>query len=215
MNDGSVVSSSGLDVPAEEYEQHFQERHLPQSTALHSVVVPGDRPYLVGPLARVNLCFDQLSPTAKREAERAKLEWPCRNNYKSILARSLEIITAFEEAVRIAEGYRSEPTPSRTEFTPRAGEACHATEAPRGLIFHRYRIGDDGLIAEAKIVPPTSQNQGQIELDLAALLPGILDRPDAEVARRCEHLIRNYDPCISCATHFLKVKIDRESADPR
>jgi len=93
--------------------------------------------------------------------------------------------------------------------TLRPAEACHATEAPHGLIFHRYRIGDDGLIAEAKIVPPTSQNQGQIERDLAAFLPGVLHLSDADVGRRCEHLIRNYDPCISCATHFLKVKIDR------
>jgi coenzyme F420-reducing hydrogenase alpha subunit len=209
MNEGKIVSSRGLDIPAEEYERHFREEHIAHTTALHSVIVPGDRPYLVGALARVNLCFDQLSPTAKREAEAAKLEWPCRNNFKSILARSLELITAFEEAARLVEEYRAEPNPSRAEYRLRAGEGCHATEAPRGLIYHRYRVGDDGLIAEAKIVPPTSQNQGQVERDLAAFLPGILDGDDSEVAHRCEHLIRNYDPCISCATHFLKVKIDR------
>jgi sulfhydrogenase subunit alpha len=209
MNEGTVVSSTGLDVGPEEYEKHFAERHEPHSTALHSVSVPAGRPYLVGPLARVNRCFDQLSPTAKREAEAAKLEWPCRNNFKSILARSLEVITAFEEAVRIAEAYSAEPAPARAEVTLRAGEGCHATEAPRGLLYHRYRIGDDGLIAEAKIVPPTSQNQGQIEMDLAAYLPGVLHLDDAAVARKCEHLIRNYDPCISCATHFLRVNLDR------
>jgi sulfhydrogenase subunit alpha len=135
---------------------------------------------------------------------------PCRNNFKSIIARSLEIITAFEEAVRTVEEYRTEPTPSRAEVSLKVGEACHATESPRGLIFHRYRIGEDGLIAEAKIVPPTSQNQGQIERDLTAFLPSVLHLEDAQVARHCEHLIRNYDPCISCATHFLRVKIDRE-----
>ena len=209
MNEGDVVSTGGLNVPVGEYERRFEERHEPQSTALHSVTVPGGEPYLVGPLARVNLCFDQLSPGAKREAEAAKMALPCRNNFKSILARSLELITAFEEAVRLANEYRAEPTPSRAEVTPRAGEGCHATEAPRGLIFHRYRVGEDGLIAEAKIVPPTSQNQGQVERDLTAFLPGVLHLDDAEVARRCEHLIRNYDPCISCATHFLRVKIDR------
>jgi coenzyme F420-reducing hydrogenase alpha subunit len=138
-----------------------------------------------------------------------KLEWPCRNNFQSILARSLEMMTAFEEAVRLVEAYRAEPNPSRAECGLRSGEGCHATEAPRGLLYHRFRIGGDGLIAGAKIVPPTSQNQGQVERDLAAFLPGILDRDDAEVARRCEHLIRNYDPCISCATHFLKVTLDR------
>ncbi len=210
MNEGNVVSSGGLNVPVEEYERHFEERHEPQSTALHSVTVPDGKPYLVGPLARVNLCFDQLSVTAKREAEAAKITWPCRNNFKSILARSLEMITAFEEAVRIAEEYHAEPVPARAEVKLHAGEGCHATEAPRGLIYHRYRIGEDGLIAEAKIVPPTSQNQGQIERDLAAFLPGVLHLEDVDVARRCEHLIRNYDPCISCATHFLRVKIDRE-----
>ncbi|MCE9562852.1 MAG: Ni/Fe hydrogenase subunit alpha [Planctomycetes bacterium] len=210
MNEGNVVSSSGLNIAPEEYEQHFEERHVPQSTALHSVLLPGGKPYLVGPLARVNLCRDQLSDTAKREADSARLDWPCRNNFKSILARSLEMITAFEEAARIVEGYRVEPTPSRAEVTLRAGEGCHATEAPRGLIYHRYRVGENGLIAEAKIVPPTSQNQGQVESDLAAYLPGVLHLADADVGRRCEHLIRNYDPCISCATHFLRVKIDRQ-----
>jgi coenzyme F420-reducing hydrogenase alpha subunit len=210
MNEGEIVSSSGLSVPPEQYEQHFAERHEPQSTALHSVALPEGRPYLVGPLARLNLCREQLSGTAKHEADAIKLEWPCRNNFKSILARSLEMITAFEESIRLVEGYRSEPTPSRAEYSLREGEGCHATEAPRGLIFHRYRISSDGLIASAKIVPPTSQNQGQIERDLAAFLPQVLDHDDRTVAHRCEHLIRNYDPCISCATHSLKVTIDRQ-----
>jgi coenzyme F420-reducing hydrogenase alpha subunit len=209
MNEGNVVSSRGLNIRTDEYERHFEERHEPQSTALHSVRVPAGNPYLVGPLARMNVCFDQLSPTAKRAAEAARLEWPCRNNFKSILARALELITAFEEAVRLVEGYRTEPEPARAEVPVRAGVGCHATEAPRGLIYHRYRVGADGLIAEAKIVPPTSQNQGQIERDLAAFLPGVLHLEDTAVARRCEHLIRNYDPCISCATHSLRVKIDR------
>jgi coenzyme F420-reducing hydrogenase alpha subunit len=210
MNEGRIVSSGGLDIPVEEYERHFEERQEAHTTALHSVMVADARPYLVGPLARVNLCFDQLSPTAKREAEAARMEWPCRNNFKSILARSLELITAFEEAVRIAEGYSAEPSPSRAEVALKEGEGCHATEAPRGLLYHRYRVGPDGLVAHAKIVPPTSQNQGQVERDLVAFLPGVLHLDDAQVARRCEHLIRNYDPCISCATHFLRVKIDRQ-----
>jgi coenzyme F420-reducing hydrogenase alpha subunit len=209
MNEGHVVSSSGLDVPAEDYEKHFEERQVPQSTALHSVMLPQEKPYLVGPLARVNHCFDQLSPTAKREAEAMRLEWPCRNNFRSIIARALELITAAEEAVRIVEAYNAEPAVSRTPYEPHAGEGCHVTEAPRGLIFHRYRVGANGLIEFAKIVPPTSQNQPRIEADLRAYLPHILDRDDAEVTRRCEHLVRNYDPCISCSTHFLKVKIDR------
>jgi coenzyme F420-reducing hydrogenase alpha subunit len=209
MNEGRIVSLSGLDVPVEEYEKHFQEQHIAHSTALHSVKLPAGTPYLVGPLARVSLCFEQLSPTAKREVESCKIDWPCKNNFKSIVARALELITAYEEAIAIVEGYEAEPSPSRIGFDARPGEGCHATEAPRGLIYHRYRIGPDGLIAAAKIVPPTSQNQRRIEEDLIAYLPSILRESDAEVTRRCEHMIRNYDPCISCATHFLRVRIDR------
>jgi coenzyme F420-reducing hydrogenase alpha subunit len=209
LNEGRVVSSRGLDVPVEQYEQHFAERHCPQSTALHSVRRPTDTPYLVGPLARVNLCFDQLSPLARREAETCGFTLPCRNNFKSIIARAIELIHACDEAIALINGYDREPAPSRVPCTPRAGTGCHATEAPRGLLYHRYRIGDDGLIADAKIVPPTAQNQGQIEEDLRQFVPFVLDRDDAEATRRCEHMIRNYDPCISCATHALKLRIER------
>jgi coenzyme F420-reducing hydrogenase alpha subunit len=142
------------------------------------------------------------------------LEWPCRNNFKSIIARALELITAYEEAIAIVEAYQAEPSPSRVAYEPKSGEGCHATEAPRGLIYHCYRVGADGLIAQARIVPPTSQNQPRIEADLRAYLPSLLEQDDAEVTRRCEHMIRNYDPCISCATHFLKVRIDRREPTP-
>ena len=183
--------------------------HVKQSNALHSVRLPEMTPYLVGPLARVNNCFDQLTPTAKRYAEKCGVEWPSRNNFKSIVARAIELIVAFEEAIEIITQYNRVPDVSRIPYKPKAGQGCHATEAPRGLIYHRYRIGDDGLIAEAKIVPPTSQNQPQIEADLRAYVPKVVSLTDAEATRRCEHMIRNYDPCISCATHFLKLKIDR------
>ncbi len=209
MNHGRVVSSSGLAVPVEQYESHFAERHLPQSTALHSVQLPQETSYIVGPIARFNNCFDQLSPMAKRCAEKCGLEWPTHNNFKSIIARTVEVIDAFEEAVAIVRNYRSEPSVSRVQWEPRPGDGCHATEAPRGLLYHRFRIGDDGLIAQAKIVPPTSQNQGQIEDDLRRYVPHVVSLDDESATRRCEHLIRNYDPCISCATHFLQLTIDR------
>lgn len=209
MNDGRVASTSGLDIPFEEYEQHFEERHMPQSTSLHSVMLPEWNNYLVGPLARINLCFDQLPPIAKAAAERCGIEWPTKNNFKSIVARAVELIAAYEEAIEIIESYQAEPTVSRIPYTPKAGVGCHATEAPRGLLYHRYRIGDDGLIAEAKIVPPTSQNQGQIEEDLREFVPRILSYDDQVATQKCEHLIRNYDPCISCSCHFLKLTIER------
>jgi coenzyme F420-reducing hydrogenase alpha subunit len=212
MNEGHVVSGSGLDIPVEEYESHFAERHQPQSTALHSVMLPEETPYLVGPLARVNLCYEQLTPLARREADQCGIAWPSYNNFHSIVARGIEMIVAYEEAIRIIKAYNGAPAVSRVDYRPAAGEGCHATEAPRGLLYHRYRIGDDGLIAEAKIVPPTSQNQGQIETDLRAYVPQVLDLDNATATSRCEHLIRNYDPCISCATHYLKLRIDRGQA---
>ena len=209
MNEGRIVSTSGLDISVEEYERHFEERHMPQSTALHSVMLPEVKSYLVGPLARVNLCFDQLAPIAKQSAEKCGVAWPSRNNFQSIVARAVELIDAYEEAVAIVKDYNTEPAESRVLFNPKPGVGCHATEAPRGLIYHRYRIGDDGLIAEAKIVPPTSQNQGQIENDLRAYVPRIAGFDDAVATQKCEHMIRNYDPCISCSTHFLDLRIER------
>lgn len=208
MNHGRIVSSSGLDIPAEEFEQHFEERHKSHSTALHSVMLPEEKSYLLGPLARINNCLEQLSPIARREAENCKIVWPSRNNFQSIVARVIEMIQAFEDAVAIVKSYHAAPAQPRILYEPRAGEGSHATEAPRGLIYHRYRIGEDGLIAEAKIVPPTSQNQGQIEDDLRRFVPQVTSYDDAVATQKCEHMIRNYDPCISCATHFLKLTID-------
>ena len=209
MNEGRVVSSSGLDIAVEDFEKYFEEQHEKRSNALHSVVLPGRKPYLVGPLARFNLCFGQLLPAARREAEACKVQWPCHNNFKSIQARAVEVIHAFEESLGIVKDYQRELTQCRVPFKPGPGTGCHATEAPRGLLYHHYRIGEDGLIAQAKIVPPTSQNLGQIEEDLRTFVPGVVGYDDAEATRRCEHLIRNYDPCISCATHSFKIKIDR------
>ena len=193
----------------EDFEKYFEEEQVKQSNALHCVMLPGRKSYLVGPLARVNLCFDQLMPTAKREAEACKVDWPCRNNFKSIVARAIELIHAFQESITIIKDHQRELSHSRVPYTPGPGTGSHATEAPRGLLYHRYRIGDDGLIAEAKIVPPTSQNLKRIEEDLRAYVPKVVGHDDAKATRECEHMIRNYDPCISCATHFLKLTIDR------
>ena len=92
----------------------------------------------------------------------------------------------------------------------KAGEGAGVSEAPRGLLYHRYVVDDKGLICFAKITPPTAQNFAQMEADLWQYAPGVLDLPHAEATLACEHLIRSYDPCISCATHFLKLKVDRD-----
>jgi len=178
------------------------------STALHSHFRDGGGSYLTGPLARFNLAFDQLSPLAQQIAHEIGLGRECRNPYRSIMVRAVEIIYACDEALRVIESYR-EPEQSFVPVAPRAGVGYAATEAPRGLLYHRYHIDEAGTITDAQIVPPTSQNQACLEEDLVDFVGSFLDLPDDDLRHRCEQTVRNYDPCISCATHFLKLEMDR------
>ena len=207
MNEGRVTSSGGDAIDAADFEREFIEEHVPHSTALHAARKGGSC-YHVGPLARLNLNRDRLSPTARRTAEEIGLESPCRNPFKAIIARGLELIHAYEESLEILRTYRPF-RPSRIEYAYRAGEGCAATEAPRGLLYHRYAVDDGGRVTFGRIVPPTSQNQRQIEDDLRHYLPAILVPDERRTAMHCERLVRSYDPCISCSTHFLKVTIER------
>ncbi len=207
FNEGRIISNRGLDISAQQYNQHFHESHVERSTALQSHLSDGST-YLVGPLARYSLNFDRLSPLAQRAARDAGLSETCTNPFRSILVRAVEVLYACDEALRIIENYQEPDAPS-VLFEPRAGIGCAATEAPRGLLYHRYRVEADGTIAEARIVPPTSQNQASIEADLANHVSTWLDLPADELRRRCEQTVRNYDPCISCAAHFLRLDIDQ------
>jgi len=207
LNEGRIVSSRGLDIAAAEYDEHFEETHVERSTALHSRLLDGGS-YLTGPLARYNLNFDRLSPLAQDAARAAGLGPACTNPYRSIVVRAVEVLYACDEALRIIAAYE-EPERPAVGVEPRAATGYGATEAPRGLLYHRYRLEVDGTIAEARIVPPTSQNQASIEEDLASFVGGFLDLPDEALRHRCEQTVRNYDPCISCSTHFLRLEVDR------
>jgi sulfhydrogenase subunit alpha len=204
---GRLKSNRGLDIPVSEYEEHFSEEQAPYSHALQSVH-KGAGAYFVGPLARVNLNFDRLSPMVQAEAKDAGFIPECRNPFKSIIARSLEILQATEEAVALMEAYEMPDAPA-APVEVKAGVGHGITEAPRGILYHRYRLDDQGLIQEAQIVPPTSQNQKSMEADLTQFAGGHLDLPDEELTWRLEQTVRNYDPCISCATHCLKVRVER------
>jgi coenzyme F420-reducing hydrogenase alpha subunit len=208
MNEGRIASSDGESIPVAQFEKEFDERHVKHSTALHSLRTKTGESYLLGPLARIGLNVERLSPTARKLADEVGISWPCFNPFKSIVARSLELVHAYEEALDILRAYHP-PSMPRVEYTYHAGEGCAATEAPRGLLYHRYQIDNEGKIVTAKIVPPTSQNQAQIEADLRNWVPRVLSDDDNVTARQCENLVRCYDPCISCSTHFLKLKIDR------
>ncbi|MGH8094547.1 MAG: Ni/Fe hydrogenase subunit alpha [Chthoniobacterales bacterium] len=208
FNEGRIVSNRGLDISKREFDAHFIEEQVAHSNALHAVL-KGRGAYFVGPMARYSLNFDRLSPLAQDGARAAGLGPVCRNPFQSIVVRAVEVLWACDEALRIIEHYEPPEAPA-IEVAPRAAVGYGATEAPRGLLYHRYRVDDDGNICDAKIVPPTSQNQKTIEQDLRRFVPPRVNLPNDELTRQCEQAVRNYDPCISCATHFLKLNIIRE-----
>jgi coenzyme F420-reducing hydrogenase alpha subunit len=205
--DGRIVSNRGLDIDADQFNKHFKEEHVAHSNALQGYQMDGSS-YLCGPLARYSLNYPQLSERARNAAKLAGLKETCRNPYQSIIVRAVETLHAFDEAIELIEAYEPPERPFM-EVTPRAGEGYGATEAPRGILVHRYKLAEDGSILEAQIVPPTAQNQPAMEEDLMSFIDELLDEPDDVIRHRCEQTIRNYDPCISCATHFLKLTIDR------
>lgn len=207
-NEGRIVSSDGLDLPLGAWGEAFEEHHLEGSNALHARTRDG-RAYLLGPTARITLAADRLHPIAAEAYAATGLAEEIRVNvHRSIVARAVELLGACAEARDLIDAYRA-PSEPKVPFTPRAGVAAWSTEAPRGLLHHRYEVDDEGRVTHAQIVPPTSQNQGAIEADLAAFAPAVVDLPQPEATQRLEMLVRAYDPCISCATHFLDVRILR------
>lgn len=212
--EGRLISSSGLDIDINEYENHFEEIHAEHSNALQSVM-KGRGAYKVGPLARYNLNFKQLPASCRKLAKELGFLPPVENPFKSIVVRSLETLFACEEALRIIEnlefpGEGSFGEMPRVELRVRAGSGYGCTEAPRGICWHKYTVDEKGIIRFAKIVPPTSQNQKTMEEDLREYVQKHLHLPKERLTWECEQALRNYDPCISCATHFLRLEIERE-----
>jgi coenzyme F420-reducing hydrogenase alpha subunit len=211
MSDGRIVSSDGIDLAPSDWREAFHEEQVPWSHALQARAADGV-PYLLGPTARVVLAADQLHPVARAalDATGLSLDELRRNVFRSIVSRAVELVHAVAEAIDILDAYVRPERPF-VPWQPRAGVAAWATEAPRGLLFHRYELDDEGLIRAAQIVPPTSQNQAAIERDLEVFAPAVVDLPHDVATHRLEQLIRSYDPCISCATHFLDLSVEREA----
>jgi sulfhydrogenase subunit alpha len=206
--EGDIWSSNGRKLSTADYEKGYLEEHVERSNALHGHTVDGNT-YLVGPLARLNLNHEQLLPITRKAMEEANIKLPIKNPYMSLVARAVELVQAYEEAIQLVKEYNPEG-PSFIELKLKAGEGTGATEAPRGLLYHRYQIDDNGLIQFAKITPPTAQNLPRIEADLFEMAPQIIKMPEEEATLTAEHLVRAYDPCISCATHFLKLKVEEK-----
>ena len=208
IHEGRVVSNRGLDIAVDEWPEHFEETHVAWSNALHAHIKERGA-FHVGPMARYSLNSEQLTPVARMAAETAGLGPVCRNPFRSIVVRAVETVLAVEEALRLIGEYEQPPSPS-IAVDPRGAVGHGATEAPRGLLYHRYLVDDAGAITDAHIVPPTSQNQLSIEDDLKVYASGHAALGDDELRWQLEQAIRNYDPCISCATHFLDLTVDRE-----
>jgi coenzyme F420-reducing hydrogenase alpha subunit len=206
--EGRLASTKGLDIAVSEFEQHVEEYQVSYSRALQARLKRGGS-YVTGPLARYSLNADRLTPLAREAAAEAGLGPTCANPFKSIVVRGVEMLLACEEALRIVEAYQPPDRPA-AEVVPRAGMGSGCTEAPRGILYHRYRIDQAGRILQARIMPPTSQNQSAMEDDLRELVEHSLELDGDQLGWRCEQLIRCYDPCISCATHFLTIDIQRQ-----
>ncbi|PSW04335.1 Ni/Fe hydrogenase subunit alpha [Photobacterium lipolyticum] len=207
INGGRIASASDLIIDVEDYQDYFKEHQEPHSTALYSMLNGQD--YLVGPLARFNNNFAQLDDETRQLAVQVGLDGASLNMFDSIVIRALELHYAINEICRLLDSLYLPDEPS-VVVTPRAGDCCHATEAPRGLIYHRYKLDEKGRIINCTIIPPTSQNQARIEQDLKHSVQVYgLEHSDEELKLFCEQVIRNYDPCISCSTHFLKLKVNR------
>lgn len=208
INLGRIKSSRGLDVDQQEFGEAIEERQVNHSNALYSAM-RGRGAYLVGPLARLNLNHEKFHPVAAdllpKICQSVGRIPPWNNTFLSLPARALETVHALALATDILESY-TPPSRCRIPIVPRAGYGSHGTEAPRGLCWHEYRTEEDGAIAFARIIPPTSQNQMCIERDLYEMASEVVDLDDEAAAMRCEHLIRNFDPCISCSVHCLNFR---------
>jgi coenzyme F420-reducing hydrogenase alpha subunit len=207
IENGLIARSAGPAFAAADFTSHVAESQVPYSTALHATLDGGR--YLTGPLARYSLNSSALSPIAAQAATNAGLSAECRNPFRSIMVRAVEVVYAIEEALRIIDEYERPSRPS-VDVPASPGVGHGVSEAPRGLLYHRYQIDDAGLIASATIIPPTSQNQAAIEADLARVVTENLFLDDDALTALCEKTIRSYDPCISCSAHFLRLTVQRE-----
>ncbi|HEX9090187.1 MAG TPA: Ni/Fe hydrogenase subunit alpha [Anaerolineales bacterium] len=205
--DGDILSSKGKRISPVDFEKNYIETHVERSNALHSHTV-NNSTYFVGPLARFNLNYKKLRKIAREAANSIRLKPPLRNPYKGLLARAVELVHACDLAIELANAYHPQG-PCHVEFSVQPGEGWGVSEAPRGLLYHRYVVDEQGLIRFARITPPTAQNFAQMEADLWALAPTAVTQPQEEASLAFEHLLRSYDPCISCSTHFLKLNIER------
>lgn len=207
INTGRLVSTEGLDTTAREYRQFIKEHQKPPSHTLLSSI-EGRGSFMTGPLPRVNLNFDQLSKDAKQAAKETEVTFPNFNPFVSVLARAIELVHWVDESIAMIQNY--EPDNGMSSFPVKAGTGAALTEAPRGTLYHSYKVDGEGMVEFADIVSPTAHNVNNMEKDLWAFAPELIKMNPEEATLKAEMAIRNYDPCFSCSAHFLKLRIQND-----
>ncbi|MFC1723751.1 Ni/Fe hydrogenase subunit alpha [Nanoarchaeota archaeon] len=201
------MSSQDNKFRQDDYQKYLQEYHVYYATA--KFVVKKDKPYMVGALSRLNNSYRFLSKNAKKVVNEAKVKFPIHNPFMQNFAQAVELVHYTDRAMEICRKLKvvdEEPV----EVKYRKGRGIAAVEAPRGVLWHDYEVNDKGDITKANIITPTCQNLANMEEDIKAYLPGLLKLPEKKLVLEIEKLIRSYDPCFSCSTHFLKLKVNRK-----
>jgi len=210
LYDGQLASTDTGTAPVNEYLTYTNEYVIPQSTAKWAK--HNRESYMVGALARLNLNYKRLSPMAKKTAEMFDLKPTCHNPFMNNIAQLVEVVHSVEDSVRLindleAAGLKSQPDYNNPSIQVKAGKGVGAVEVPRGILFHDYSYNDAGICTKANCIIPTNQNHGNISLDMKALVPQVVNKPQKEIELALEMLVRAYDPCISCSTHVVKVDL--------
>ncbi len=208
LYDGKIGSTDTDSAPVREYLSFTNEYIVPQSTAKRAK--HKRQSYMVGALARLNINYDKLSPLAKKTAEIFDLKPVCHNPFMNNIAQLVEVVHSVEDSIKLineleAAGLKSQPDYNLPKIKVKGGQGVGGVEVPRGILFHDYTYSNDGICTKANCVIPTNQNHGNIELDMKALVPKIMDKTQKEIELTLEMLVRAYDPCISCSTHCVKV----------
>lgn len=204
MNEGYVLSNKDINLSMEKFFNLIQEFQVQHSTALQAGIKREQNltPYLTGPIARLNLNYDRLPNEIRQTLMETGIKLPLENIHMGIIARSVEIAYCIYEAIRIIKAYEDSENRDK-QYTIRAGDALWITEAPRGMLLHRYEIDEKGQVKACTIIPPTSQNLLHIECSIYKYVEANIDMPADYLKKECDKIIRSYDPCISCATHII------------
>jgi len=192
-----------------------RESQTAHSTALHAKIRKGglESTYLVGPVSRVNLNAEKLPAEITATMKKCGISLPIMNTRMGIIARSIELSYALHEAMRIIRAYEA-PSQQSVHFEPRDGEAAWITEAPRGILIHRYVLDHEGYVKDCTLIPPTSQNLAQMERDLRDFIQIHIGKPVEFLKKESERIVRSYDPCISCSVHVVVLDGNEKGQTP-